>query len=273
MSRATAIAVLPLILLVAAAAAEPLRLPVLLALALGLPAAWRLSRRPAGLPAPEVLVWAGCLLVAVNLAWEGVSLGALVALPTICADRFWPFAGQRALGAGLVLVSVAIVLRLVRSSPADIGLRWTSRRMAILSLTALPIVGIAAALLGPSLARPFFGPVASPTADLARLAPALLYAVANATMEEVVYRGALLRWLTPVAGAASALALQALVFGLAHGVGTDFVGNPLPVMAATAASGLVFGAIALRTNSLVLPIALHVALDIPVFFGKVCLGS
>ena len=89
-------------------------------------------------------------------------------------------------------------------------------------------------------------------------------------MEEVAYRGALLRWLTPVTGVVNALALQALVFGLAHGVGTDFIGSPLPVMAATAAAGLLLGALALRTRSLLLPIAIHLALDIPVFYGKVC---
>jgi membrane protease YdiL (CAAX protease family) len=67
--------------------------------------------------------------------------------------------------------------------------------------------------------------------------------------------------------------LQAIVFGLAHGVGTDFIGSPLPVMAATAATGLVLGALALRTGSLLLPIAIHLALDVPVFYGKVCLGT
>jgi membrane protease YdiL (CAAX protease family) len=92
-------------------------------------------------------------------------------------------------------------------------------------------------------------------------------------MEEAAYRGALLRWLAPSVGLVSALALQAAVFGLAHGVGTDFIGSPLPVMAATAAAGLVLGALAIRTNSLLLPIALHIALDIPVYYGKVCAGT
>jgi membrane protease YdiL (CAAX protease family) len=44
-------------------------------------------------------------------------------------------------------------------------------------------------------------------------------------------------------------------------------------MAATAAAGLVLGALALRSGSLLLPIAIHLALDIPVFYGKVCLGT
>jgi membrane protease YdiL (CAAX protease family) len=266
MNRALALALLPLVLLVAAAAVESLRLPLLVALAIGLLVVWRTSRG-------EALVWSACLLVAINLASVGLSVGTLFGSAADCAGRFWPFAGQRAVGAAVVLVSAAVVLRVLGVGPADIGLRWSSRASGVVALAALPVLGVAAAFIGPTLAKPFFGPVASPTADVASLAPALLFAVANASMEEVVYRGALMKWLTPVAGTASALALQALVFGLAHGVGADFVGSPLPVMAATAAAGLLFGVLALRTNSLVLPIAVHMAFDIPVFFGKVCLGS
>jgi membrane protease YdiL (CAAX protease family) len=162
---------------------------------------------------------------------------------------------------------------LVRVKPTELGLRWPSRPWTLVSLAAVPTIGLGAVFLGPILAEPFFGPLSVATADLRGLIPALAFAVANAAMEEVAYRGALLRWLTPVTGSATALAFQAIVFGLAHSVGTDFIGSPLPVMAATAAAGLVLGALALRTGSLLLPIAIHLALDIPVFYGKVCLGT
>ena len=198
-------------------------------------------------------------------------LGAFVGdLP--CADRFVPFALLRVIGAVVVLASVAVILRILRTDPAGIGLRLPSRPWLVASVAVLPLVGVAAVVLGPILAKPFFGPVSSMSPDLGTLVPALAFAIANASMEEVAYRGALLRWLKPVTGAASALALQALVFGLAHGAGSDFTGSPVPVMAATAAAGLILGAFALRTRSLLLPIALHIALDIPVFYGKVCLG-
>jgi membrane protease YdiL (CAAX protease family) len=270
LNRVPAATLLPLVLLVAGAAVEWLRLPVMLLLLAGLVGSLIVTRRHLG-PHPEVLVYAGCLVVALDVAWAGVPLGAFVG-DLACADRFVPFAVLRVIGALLVLASVALILRILRADPADLGVRWPSRQWLIVSVAVLPLVGAAAVVLGPILAKPFFGPVSSMSPDLLSLVPALAFAIANACMEEVAYRGALLRWLTPITGAASALALQALVFGLAHGAGTDFTGSPLPVMAATAAAGLILGALALRTRSLLLPIAIHVALDIAVFYGKVCLG-
>ena len=219
----------------------------------------------------EVLIYAACLVVALDIAWAGVRVDAFVG-DLACADRFVPFAVLRLLAAVLVLALVALILRVLRAEPAEIGLRWPSRPWLIASAAVLPMVGVTAVVLGPILAEPFFGPVSSISLDPGTLVPALAFAIANASMEEVAYRGALMRWLTPMSGAASALAFQALVFGLAHGAGADYTGSPLPVMAATAAAGLVLGALALRTRSLLLPIAIHVALDIPVFYGKVCLG-
>jgi membrane protease YdiL (CAAX protease family) len=261
------------ILLVAAAAVESLRVPVLVLLLLGFLAA-SLPRRSGGeRPPSHLLVYGACLVVVLNLAWGGVPLSAIIGIGAACADRLAPFAALRVVGALLVLGALWLFIRLARASPSDIGLSWPSRGWLVASVVAVAVVGAGAILLGPMLAEPFFGPIAPPTAELGTLVPAVVFALANATMEEVAYRGALQRWLTPAAGVVNALALQAFIFGLAHGVGTDFIGSPLPVMAATAAAGLVLGALALRTRSLVLPIAIHVALDIPVFYGKVCLGT
>jgi membrane protease YdiL (CAAX protease family) len=264
----------PVILLVAAAAVESLRLPILVLLVLAFLAAARLARRSGDeQPAQDVFIYGGCLVVAINLAWGGVPLSAFIDIVGACADRPAPFAALRVVGALLVLATLLGVIRLAHVRPADIGLRWPAGGWLVLSVVAVALVGAGAALLGPRLAEPFFGPISPPTADLRGLVPAIGFALANATMEEVAYRGALMRSLTPVVGVINALALQAFVFGLAHGVGTDFIGSPLPVMAATAVAGLLLGALALRTRSLLVPIAIHVALDIPVFHGKVCLGT
>jgi membrane protease YdiL (CAAX protease family) len=274
LNRVSANAILPLALLVGGAAIEAARPLALMLLVIGLLATLvRTRRQPGEQPGVEELVYAGCAVVALNLAWSGIPLDALVGAAAECQDRLAPFALVRVLGAVFVLASLAVAMRLLRARPTELGLRWPSRPWVLVSLAAVMTIGPGAVFLGPILAEPFFGPLSPMTADLRSLVPALSFALANASMEEVAYRGALLRWLTPVTGSATALALQAIVFGLAHGVGTDFIGSPLPVMAATAAAGLILGALALRTGSLLLPIAIHLALDIPVFYGKVCLGT
>jgi membrane protease YdiL (CAAX protease family) len=272
MDRVPASVLPPVMLLVAAAAVEPLRVPVLVVIAVAFASAVLVRRRSADSRAERgLLAYGGCLIVAINLAWGAVPPSPWMSAAE-CADRLVPFAALRVIGALLVLAAVVVVMRLVRTAP-PIGRSWPSRGWLVTSVLAVVAVGAGAAVLGPRLAEPFFGPIAPPRLAPVVLAPAILFALANATMEEVAFRGVLLRWLTPSTGVVNALALQAFVFGLAHGVGTDFIGSPLPVMAATAATGLALGALALRTRSLLVSIAIHVALDIPVFFGKVCLGT
>jgi membrane protease YdiL (CAAX protease family) len=73
------------------------------------------------------------------------------------------------------------------------------------------------------------------------------------------------------AGVVTAIAGQAVLFGLAHGASQDFVASPLPVVGLMIAGGLVAGWIVVRTGSLAIPIALHVAVDIPLYYGNACL--
>jgi membrane protease YdiL (CAAX protease family) len=96
-----------------------------------------------------------------------------------------------------------------------------------------------------------------------------MLAVANGTMEELAYRGALMSWLRPPIGARLALLGQAVVFGAAHS-GTDFVAAALPVILVIAAGGLVAGLIVRRTGSLLLPIVVHICFDVPLFYAAVC---
>jgi hypothetical protein len=104
---------------------------------------------------------------------------------------------------------------------------------------------------------------------LGAILPALLFAAANGAMEELVYRGALLGWSARVMGVAPAVVGQAIVFGLAHS-GADVVGNGLVLSLALGVGGLVAGIIAVRTRSLLLPIAIHVGLDIPIYSAFAC---
>jgi len=262
---------IPLALLLAAAGIEALRVPVLVALGTGF-LVTRWAGRSSGTPSSVAsFVYGACLLVVLSMAWSGIELPAGARDGSTCTDPLAPFALYRAAGAVIVLIAVAVVVRLLSSTAGEIGARRESARGVALALGALLAVGIVAAFIGPALAEPFFGPLPVRMGEVAALFPALLFAIANASMEETVYRGALLRWVTRAHGPILAMAVQAAAFGLAHGVGSDFAGSPLPVMAATAVGGLAFGVVALRTGSLLLPIALHAALDIPIYYANACL--
>jgi membrane protease YdiL (CAAX protease family) len=97
----------------------------------------------------------------------------------------------------------------------------------------------------------------------------LILAVANGTMEELAYRGALMAWLSRAAGPRVGLVGQAVVFGAAH-TGPDFTGPVLPVVLAIIAGGLIAGLIVRRTGSLWLPIVVHICFDIPLYYAAAC---
>jgi uncharacterized protein len=99
--------------------------------------------------------------------------------------------------------------------------------------------------------------------------PALIFAVSNGVMEELAYRGALMSWSGRVMGIGPALVGQAVVFGLAHS-GSDVIGLQVPLMLAMALAGLLAGLVTIRTRSLLIPIAIHIGLDIPIYFAFAC---
>jgi membrane protease YdiL (CAAX protease family) len=70
-------------------------------------------------------------------------------------------------------------------------------------------------------------------------------------------------------GIGPAVVGQAVVFGLAHS-GSDVIGLALPLMLAMGVGGLLAGVIAVRTRSLLLPIAVHIGLDIPIYYSFAC---
>jgi membrane protease YdiL (CAAX protease family) len=73
-----------------------------------------------------------------------------------------------------------------------------------------------------------------------------------------------------VTGTSIALVGQALAFGVAHAAGTDVGGSPVVLGLALGLGGLLAGVITLRTRSLLIPIAWHVALDLPLYADFAC---
>jgi membrane protease YdiL (CAAX protease family) len=251
----------PIGLLSIAAALPIARIPVLIVLASGATVA--VAR-----DAPVRWTWAGAVPIAVSLVWG--TFAAPVAAPDLadCANPASPVATWRALEAVVVLVSLAVVAVVLRASPGSLYLRWPARRWLPWAIGGFMVTGPVALLVGPYLARPFFGDV-SYVFVAGALVPALVFAVSNGVMEECIYRGALMGWSARVMGVGPALVGQAVVFGLAHS-GTDVIGFQVPLMLAMGLGGLFAGLVTIRTRSLLVPMAIHVGLDIPIYFAFAC---
>jgi membrane protease YdiL (CAAX protease family) len=259
---ASARAVLPILLVLVAAGVRETRLAVLVALAAGTVVAIRRD-------APVRWAWAAPLPVALSLVFGLIVPPAADPGGANCGDPISPPALWRVVEGVLVLGSVVLLGVLLRAEPAGLWLRRPSGRGLGLGAAGFALFGVFGLLVGPALARPFFGSFGLDTSDPWALLPALVFALSNAIMEEIAYRGVLLGWSARVIGLGPALALQAIVFGIAH-AGPDVNGSPLVLVVAFTGGGLIAGLIAIRTRSLFLPIAIHVALDLPIYVYLAC---
>ena len=191
----------------------------------------------------------------------------------VCGELLAPTLLWRLGLAVVVLGSVAAMAAFLDADRASLLLTWPSRPVIVVSGIVALVIGPLALWLGPLLAEPFFGAVgyqvAPPGAIVTAFIAALVIALANGTLEEVTFRGALMGWGMRALGPLGANALQAIVFGVVH-VGADFTGNPLPVMLAVGVGGFIAGVIAQRTRSLLLPIAVHAAFDLPLYYAFAC---
>lgn len=251
----------PLGLLSFAAMADAARIPVLLVLAVGV---WLATSRSA----PVRWAWAGAVPVALALAWGGLTTPSIAADGSSCTDPASPVATLRLVEAVVVLAAVIGLAIWLKANAGSVALRLPARRWIRWAVIGFLVAGPVALLAGPYLARPFFGDVGYELVPAALL-PALIFAVSNGVAEEIAYRGVLLHWSARVMGTGPALVGQALVFGLAHG-GTDVIGGAIPLMVALGVGGLLAGIIALRTRSLLIPIAIHIGFDLPIYFAFAC---
>jgi membrane protease YdiL (CAAX protease family) len=259
---ASARALLPVLLLVLAAGVRETRLAVLVALLAGTSVA--IHRQ-----ASVRWAWAAPVPVAVSLAWGLIVPPVADPGGADCALITSPPAVWRLVEAVLVLVSVVVLGRALGAPAASLWLRRPSMRVVQLGVLGFAGCAVLGLLIGPALARPFFGAFSLDTSNPWALVPAFVFALANGVTEEVAYRGALLGWAARIVGLGPALGLQALVFGIAHN-GPDVLGSPIVLIAALTAGGLIAGLVTIRTRSLALPIAIHVALDLPLYVYLAC---
>lgn len=252
----------PLGLLALAAVFVPLRIPVLIALAAG--SAVGIAR-----DVPVRWAWAAAVPVSMSLAW-GVWLAPPAAADgSDCASLGSPVAAWRLTEAVVVLAALAVLATVLHAPRTSLLLRRPARGVVRWSIVGFLLAGPLALVLGPFFARPFFGEVSYDITHAGAIAPALVFAIANGSMEELAYRGALMGWSARVMGIGPAVIGQAVVFGLAHS-GSDVIGNGVPLSLALGLAGLLAGVIAVRTRSLLLPMAIHIGLDIPIYYAFAC---
>lgn len=261
MSPPSVLAAGVIVALVTAALVPALRPVVLIVLGLttllARPGSMLLWAAAAGLPVALILTWGD--VVGSEMRNDLLDCGNIASHPALLR-----------IAAALVVGALVVLLaRRLGVSLGSLGLQRPTRTEATLGLLAVLLVPAASLLVGPFLAEPFFGPIHLHLSEPLAIVPALGLAVANGTMEELAYRGALMSWLTRPAGPTMALVGQAVVFGAAH-TGSDFVGPALPVLVVVALGGLVAGIIVRRTGSLLLPIIVHICLDVPLYYAAVC---
>ena len=231
-----------------------------------------LRRSPGRSPGASAAL-AAVLPAAAILVWRSIPQPLADSTGADCANLLAPPAVWRFLEGAIGLIAVVALVVDRRSSFGELGLRRGSRTVRVLAVGSLlvltPLALSFSSLVGGS--GLFFGSYRIDTSQVAAFLPALVFAVSNALAEELAYRGAMRTWLTPGLGIVGANLAQAIVFGLSH-TGQDFVGMEaaIPTMVAMILVGFVGGVIARRTRSLTLPLAVHAAADIPIYFYWAC---
>jgi membrane protease YdiL (CAAX protease family) len=263
----TAVSWSPFAVLLVAAAVRTTRRVVLVYLFAGLGAAVVADGCRPDPATRRALPWASTVPVALCFAWGTIPEPAIRPALGSCTDPLSPPATWRAIEAVLVLGVSGVLVRfggrdaLLLRGPTD-------RRVAALAVIA-PVSVAPAILAGPSVAGLFFG-AAGVVFPPGSFVPAALLAVANGTLEEVAYRGALMGWGGRAIGPRRALLVQAAVFGFAHW-GPGMTGAmPLLIFVSLGACGLAIGQIARRTGSLLLPVSVHAAVDVPLYHLAAC---
>jgi membrane protease YdiL (CAAX protease family) len=217
---------------------------------------------------PEAIGWAAVLPVAVVLTWPWVLGGDVPVGEIACVEPASAIVVRRVAVAVVVLGLVAVLARIHASGAGELGLRRPSVPEAAMAIAGCLLLAVVGLWIGPAVARPFFGALDF-AVQPAALVPAVAFGLANGTLEEVAYRGAMQAWLARLAPLWLAIGFQALVFGIVH-AGPEVVALlPLHIALLTGV-GLAGGLVRWRTGSLWIPIGVHVGADIALYVGLAC---
>jgi membrane protease YdiL (CAAX protease family) len=250
----------PTLLLIGALVPE-LRPPLALAMAIG----WLVLRAGRRVPA---IGWAAVVPLAIVLAWPWVLGPDLAVGDPACRDPLTVIVRNRVLVAVVGLSIVALVGIAHGSDRRELGLQRPGRREAMAAVGGGIMLVVAGLVIGPVVARPFFGSLDFPV-PVGALLPALAFGIANGVLEEVLYRGAMQAWLGRLAPIGIAIAFQGLVFGIVH-VGPEVIDLAPVHVALLTAVGVAAGLVRWRVGSLWIQIGIHVGADVALYIGLAC---
>lgn len=215
------------------------------------------------------------LVIGLGVMFGGFALGALLRMASqgVAFDEGWRQVTAEPLGLGLAqLVALGVVILLgVRIAHGDAGLREAltirpiAPQAAILAMIAglsfqFPLVELTTLVsdMVPSIAfreddLRAMEQLTRIDGPLRALAVPLTFVLIAPVTEELVFRGLMLPSMSPRLGSAGALVMTSVLFGVFHM-------HPMSVIFASIA-GMLLGAIALRTGSVLAPIAFHAAFN------------
>lgn len=203
-----------------------------------------------------------------SLLFVIVFASAFLVLGALLKDRFtWPWHLL------IPLMIAAIAARIWRSE-ARLTLGWRSGDASTrlwLATFAISILAIIALVTWAELFRPNLETFRAmvPRGDLlALISAALGFALLNATMEELIWRGGIQSWLVEHTSIRLAILIQALSFGALHWAG--FPSGWSGVALATL-YGVMLGWLRHATRGLAAPIIAHILADLTIFL--LVLGS
>ena len=194
-------------------------------------AVWGLARPGPG-AAIAVLATAICGIAMTGLAWQGVMPLAVVALTAVA--KLWPQLGSVRQPRGRVPLWSTVGCAAVTPVALTLWLRLSESDVSDI-VALVPDVGLPLLVLGGAA-----------------------FAVVNAVLEELIWRGIFQSRLTELFGVPWAIAIQAASFGVAHahGVPRGFIGVTLAGI-----WGGMLGVLRARTGGLLAPVLAHVVAD------------
>ena len=201
--------------------------------------------------------WLLALLLVVGLPWRALRSGRSGKPARSRVRRYIGTIAEIA----VLLLGLAVVAFLNGAGAADLGLAWPPPRAGVIGLLIAAL--LIACLLGATL---FFKPrrqsaredeaMRELPRDRGELLAYLAFTPFAGFGWEILYRGFLLWWLTPLVGIAGAVVIASLAYGLAHGWKTRAMGL------GAIASAFLFTIGFAVTGSLWWLIAIHTALPL-----------